>query len=169
MFALIPLIAISTSVIAVTGASFGGRHYEKFPVIHNFSVILGIVIATIIAVLTWLFADQIAYIFAYSAKGAHLAPSIAAFLATMCFFYPFVSPGIMSSAFFQGVGKGMSSLILSVLREIIFMGSAAYILGVTLGFGEHGVWWGLVIGDILGGLTGFIWVRIFISRLMKYA
>ncbi|PWR70408.1 MATE family efflux transporter [Methanospirillum stamsii] len=169
MFAIIPLVAISTSVVAVTGAAYGGRHYEKFPVIHNFSVILGIVIATIIGVLTWLFADQIAYIFAYSAEGADLAPSIAAFLATMCFFYPFVSPGIMSSSVFQGTGRGMSSLTLNVLREIVFMASAAYILGVTLGYGEHGVWWGIVIGDILGGLTGFIWVRIYIHRLMKFA
>lgn len=169
MFAIIPLVAISTSVIAVTGAAYGGRHYEKFPVIHHFSVILGMVIATIIGIVTWVFADQIAYIFAYSTEGAHLAPSIAAFLATMCFFYPFVSPGIMSSSIFQGTGRGMSSLVLNVLREIVFMASAAYILGVVLGYGEHGVWWGIVIGDILGGLTGFLWVKLYISRLMKYS
>ena len=97
------------------------------------------IIATIIGILTWLFADQIAYIFTYSAEGAHLAPSIAAFLATMCIFYPFVSPGIMSSSVFQGTGRGMSSLFLNFLREIVFMASAAYILGVILGFGEQGV------------------------------
>lgn len=168
MFAIIPLVAISTSVVAVTGAAFGGRHFEKFPVIHNFSVFLGIVIATIIAILTWLFADQISYIFSYSAEGAHLAPSIAAFLATMCIFYPFVSPGIMSSSVFQGTGRGLSSLLLNVLREIVFMASAAYLLGVVLGYGEHGIWWGLIIGDILGGITGYVWVRFYISRIIRY-
>jgi len=168
-FAIIPLVAISTSVVSVTGAAYGGRHYEKFPVIHNFSILLGMGIAIIISILTWLFASQISFIFTYTSEGAHLAPAIAAFLATMCIFYPFVPPGIMSSSIFQGTGRGMSSLILNVLRNMVFMASSAYLLGVVLGFGEHGVWYGIVIGDILGGIVGYLWARIYIRRLMKYA
>ncbi|PWR73948.1 MATE family efflux transporter [Methanospirillum lacunae] len=168
-FAIIPLVAISTSVVSVTGAAYGGRHFEKFPVIHSFSIILGIGIAIAISILTWLFASQISFIFTYSAEGAHLAPAIASFLATMCIFYPFVPPGIMSSSIFQGTGRGISSLILNVLRNMVFMATSAYLLGVVFGLGEHGVWYGIVIGDILGGIVGFIWVRIYISRLMRYA
>lgn len=168
-FAIIPLVAISTSVVSVTGAAYGGRHFEKFPVIHTFSIMLGIGIAIAISILTWLFASQISFIFTYSAEGAHLAPAIASFLATMCIFYPFVPPGIMSSSIFQGTGRGISSLILNVLRNMVFMASSAYLLGVVFGLGEHGVWYGIVIGDILGGIVGFIWVRIYISRLMRYA
>lgn len=168
-FAIIPLVAISTSVVSVTGAAYGGRHFEKFPVIHSFSILLGIGIAIAISILTWLFASQISFIFTYSAEGAHLAPAIASFLATMCIFYPFVPPGIMSSSIFQGTGRGISSLILNVLRNMVFMATSAYLLGVVFGLGEHGVWYGIVIGDILGGIVGYIWVRIYISRLMRYA
>ena len=169
MFAIIPLVAISTSVISVTGAAYGGRHYEKFPIIHHFSIMLGMGIAILISVLTWLFASQISFIFTYTAEGAHLAPAIAGFLGTMCIFYPFVPAGIMSSSIFQGTGRGVSSLILNVLRNIIFMASSAYILGIMLGFGEHGIWYGIVIGDILGGIVGYIWARVYIRRLIKYA
>ncbi len=168
-FAIIPLVAISTSVVSVTGAAYGGRHFEKFPVIHNFSILLGVGIAIIISILTWLFASQISFIFTYTSEGAHLAPAIAAFLATMCIFYPFVPPGIMSSSIFQGTGRGLSSLILNLLRNMVFMATAAYLLGVVFGFGEHGVWYGIVIGDILGGIVGYLWARIYIRRLMKYA
>jgi len=168
-FAIIPLVAISTSVVSVTGAAYGGRHFEKFPVIHNFSILLGVGIAIIISIITWLFASQISFIFTYTSEGAHLAPAIAAFLATMCIFYPFVPPGIMSSSIFQGTGRGLSSLILNLLRNMVFMASAAYLLGVVFGFGEHGVWYGIVIGDILGGIVGYLWARIYIRRLMKYA
>ncbi len=168
-FAIIPLVAISTSVVSVTGAAYGGRHYEKFPIIHNFSILLGVGIAIIISIITWLFASQISFIFTYTSEGAHLAPAIAAFLATMCIFYPFVPPGIMSSSIFQGTGRGLSSLILNILRNMVFMASAAYLLGVVFGLGEHGVWYGIVIGDILGGIVGYLWARIYIKRLMKYA
>ena len=167
-FAIIPLVAIGTSVTAVAGAAYGGRHYEKLPVIHTFSIFLGIVIAACTSILTWIFSNQISYIFTYSDAGAHLAPAIASFLATMCLFYPFVPPGIMSSSIFQGTGKGMTSLAINLLRNVVFMASAAYLLSVVFGLGEHGVWWGIVTGDILGGIAGFIWARVYISRLMRY-
>lgn len=168
MFAIIPLVAISTSVIAVVAVAFGGRHYEKLPVIHTFSILFGMGIAIGISILTWVFSGQISYIFSYTAEGAHLAPSIAAFLATMCIFYPFVPPGIMSSSIFQGTGKGMTSLVINILRNLVFMATSAYLLGIVLGFGESGIWWGIVIGDVLGGITGFIWARFYISTLQKY-
>lgn len=166
LFGIIPIVAISTSVITVGGAAYGGRHYAKLPIIHGFSVSFGIAIGIAVSIITWLFAPQIATIFTYTAEGAHLAPSIAAFLGTMCFFYPFVSPGIMSSAIFQGTGRGMTSLVLSLLRNLVFIAVFAYFLGIVAGFGEYGIWWGIVAGDILGGTVAYIWARVFISRLV---
>ena len=169
LFAIIPLVAIGTSVISVSAAAFGARRFERLKVIHSFSILFGIVIALAVSILTWLFSGQISYIFSYSSEGAHLAPTIAAFLSTMCIFYPFVSPGIMSSSIFQGTGKGFTSLIINILRNVVFMATSAYLLGIVFGFGEQGIWWGIVIGDILGGITGFVWARIYISRLIRFS
>jgi len=169
MFAIIPLAAIGTSVVSVSAAAYGAREFQKIKVVHSFSVLFGIGIAIIVSILTWLFSEQISYIFSYSSEGAHLAPTIAAFLATMCIFYPFVSPGLMSSSIFQGTGKGLTSLIINLLRNVVFMATSAYLLGITFGYGELGIWWGIVIGDILGGIVGFIWARVYISRLIHYS
>ncbi|HOJ95238.1 MAG TPA: MATE family efflux transporter [Methanospirillum sp.] len=168
IFAIIPLAAIGTSVISVAGAAFGGRRYEKLPIIHNYSVKTGLMVAISLSILTWLFSYQIASIFTYSPESIHLAPSIAAFLATMCFFYPFVPPGIMSGSLFQGVGKGMTSLILNVFRNLLFIAVCAYLFGIILGYGEHGIWWGIVAGDIMGGTLAYIWAKIYLSRLLRY-
>jgi Na+-driven multidrug efflux pump len=165
-FAIIPLIAIGTSVISVVGAAYGARNYEKVRISHTFSVKLGIAISLGISAVTFLFARQIATIFTYSAESSHLAPDIAAFLATMCFFYPFIPPGIMSGSVFQATGKGMTSLIITVLRNLVFIAIFAYLFGITLGFGERGIWWGIVAGDIIGGMVAFVWARMYISRLI---
>ncbi|MEI8330299.1 MAG: MATE family efflux transporter [Methanomicrobiales archaeon] len=165
-FAVIPLIAISTSVISVAGAAYGARQFAKLRTVHTFSVSLGIAISLVISALTFLFAQQIAVIFTYSPDSAHLAPEIAAFLATMCFFYPFIPPGIMSGSVFQATGKGMSSLVISVLRNLVFIAFFAYLFGVVLGFGEHGIWWGIVAGDIIGGTIAYLWARAYILRLI---
>lgn len=167
-FAIIPIVAISTSVISVAGAAYGGRSYEKLPVIHTFSILLGVVISVCISAITWLLRDHMALVFAYSPESAHLAPKIAIFLGIMCLFYPFVPAGIMSSSLFQGVGKGVTSLCLNLLRNLVFIVLCAYFLGFRLGFGEDGIWWGVVAGDILGGLVGYMWARIYLSRLLRY-
>jgi len=168
-FAIIPLIAIGTSVISVAGAAYGARQFVKIRTAHTFSITLGIVISLVISAITFVFARQIAVIFTYSPDSAHLAPEIAAFLATMCFFYPFVPPGIMSGSVFQATGKGLTSLVITVLRNLVFIAVFAYLIGIVFGFGEHGIWWGIVAGDILGGTVAFIWARVYISRLLANA
>ncbi len=165
-FAIIPLVGIAMSLISVAGAAYGARAYEKIRTAHSFSITLGIGISLAISVVTFVFASQIAQIFTYSADSAHLAPDIALFLGTMCFFYPFVPPGIMSGSIFQATGKGLTSLIITVMRNLAFIAVFAYLFGIVLGFGEHGVWWGIVAGDILGGTVAFLWARYYISRLI---
>ncbi|WP_292416175.1 MATE family efflux transporter [Methanoregula sp.] len=165
-FAIIPLVGISTSLISVAGAAYGARMYEKIRVAHTFSVLFGVAIALFTSVVTFLFASQIAMIFSYSADSAHLMPEIALFLATMCFFYPFVPPGIMSGSIFQATGKGLTSLMITVLRNLAFIAVFTYLFGIVLGYGEHGVWWGIVAGDIIGGTVAFLWARYYIERLI---
>ena len=165
-FAIIPLIAIGTSVISVAGAAFGARQFAKIRTAHTFSITLGIAISLAVSAITFFFAKQIAVIFTYSPDSAHLAPEIAAFLATMCLFYPFVPPGIMSASVFQATGKGLTSLIMTVMRNLVFIAVFAYLIGIVLGYGEHGIWWGIVPGDILGGILSFVWARVYISRLI---
>jgi len=165
-FAIIPLIAIGTSVISVAGAAYGARNFARIRTAHTFSITLGIAISLAISAITFIFARQIALIFTYSADSAHLAPEIAAFLATMCLFYPFVPPGIMSASIFQATGKGMTSLVITVMRNLVFIAVFTYLFGIVLGFGEHGIWWGIVAGDIIGGTLAYIWARAYISRLI---
>jgi len=166
LFAIIPFVAIGTSVVSVGGAAYGARRYDRLMAAHTFSVGLGVAIALAMSVITWLIAPQIALIFTYSPESAHLAPGIVVFLQIMCFFYPFVPPGIMSGSVFQGTGKGMTSLVISFMRNLLFIALFTWVLGVAMGMGETGVWWGIVIGDILGGIVGFLWARLYISRLI---
>jgi Na+-driven multidrug efflux pump len=76
---------------------------------------------------------------------------------------PFVSPGIMSSCLFQGAGKGLTSLVLNALRDVVLITMMSFVLGIVLGFGEWGIWWGIVFGNIVGSLIGFLWARLYLS------
>jgi len=35
--------------------------------------------------------------------------------------------------------------------------------------GETGIWWGMVAGEIVGGLFAFTWVRVYLLRLDRWS
>jgi putative MATE family efflux protein len=167
MIAMIPAIGIGTAAITVAGAAYGAKKYENISTALNYSAKLGVTIALVTSAFTYLFAPNISGIFAYSPQSAFLAPSIAAFLQVMCLFYIVVPLGITASSIFQAMGKGMTSLILTIIREVAFISVFAYLFAFVLGIGEHGVWWGIVVGGALGCALAYLWARTYVSRLKK--
>lgn len=167
MFAIVPLIGIATSVIAVSGAAYGAREFEKIRTVHQYSIRIGVVIGLVTGILTYLLTPQITALFTYSPESAHLSPAFILFFQTMCLFYPFIPLGMFSSSVFQGTGHGITSLVISLLRTIAFDVLFAFILGMVLGFGEFGVYSGIVIGNILGGAIGYLWAGVFIGQLLR--
>jgi len=87
-----------------------------------------------------------------------LSPGLAHF---SCFFSNSVDTAqegclfLFFESIFQGAGRGMTSLMLSVIRQVLLVAVFAYLLAVTLGLGEAGVWWGVVAGDIGGSLVAY--------------
>jgi Na+-driven multidrug efflux pump len=151
----------------VAGAAIGSRKYANLSVIHNYSTRLGVIIGVATAAVTLIFAQQITSFFTYTPESAALAPTMIAFMQVMCLFYPFVSPGIMSACLFQGAGKGLTSLFLNMLRDVVLITMMAFVLRVVLGRGEQGIWWGIVFGNVVGGVLSFLWARMYISRMKE--
>lgn len=167
MFAIVPLIGLAAAVIAVSGAAYGAREFEKIQTVHKYSIRIGVMIGLVTGILTYLLSPQITALFTYSQESAHLTPAFILFFQTMCLFYPFIPLGMFSSSVFQGTGHGVTSLFISLLRALAFNVFFAFLLGMVLGLGAFGVYAGIVIGNILGGFIGYLWAGIFIGRLVR--
>ncbi|MBP2133382.1 putative MATE family efflux protein [Methanomicrobium sp. W14] len=168
MFAVIPVISIGMAVVSVVGANYGAGNYENIKLALNYSLKIGVIIGICTSAFTWYFAPQITAVFTYSSESAYLVPSFIAFLQTMFIFYPFVAPGIMSSSVFQGTGHGVTSFVINLFRNLVFIALFAYILGEVVGLGEHGVWYGIVLGDICGGILAYTWASLYLRVLLKH-
>jgi putative MATE family efflux protein len=167
MMALIPPIGIGTAAITVAGTAYGAKKYKNLSIALSYSAKLGVAIAAVTGVITYFFASNIASIFAYSSQSAFMAPSIAAFLQVMCLFFIIVPLGITASSIFQAMGKGITSLILTVIREVVFISVFAYLFAFTLGFGSSGVWWGIVVGGAFGCAIAYAWANRYIKGLRR--
>jgi putative MATE family efflux protein len=165
--AIAPLIGIATAVVTLAGFSYGEGSYDKVSFTHIYSMKVGLVVETVIAVFTYVLAPQIAWVFTQSESASHITNDLTLFLRIICIFYPTVSLGLLSSSLFQGVGKGMNALFASILRALIFVPLFAVIFAFSLDMGLIGVWWGMVTGNILGSLFIFAWARFYVSKLLK--
>ena len=65
------------------------------------------------------------------------------------------------------MGKGNTSLVLIIIRDLILSLISAYVLGFVLHLGADGIYWGIVAGIILGSAISYVYFRIFLTRLKK--
>ncbi len=166
-FASLPLMGIATAVVAVTGAAYGSSDYEKLDTAYLYAVKVGLLIELFIAGATYILAPQITMLFTLSEDAARISADLIAFLRIMCFYYPAISFGMLSSAVFQGTGKGVNALVVTIFRTIVLAAPLALVFSSVAGMGLSGVWWGVVAGNITGASSGFVWARLYIHRLKK--
>jgi len=169
MIAILPLLGIATAVVSVSGAAFGARSFEKLKVSHLYAVKIGVMIETVIAAATFIFAPQIAAVFTQSEGAAHIASDLTFFLRVMCIFYPAVSFGMLSASVFQGTGKGINALLATTLRTLILTPLFVVVLAFSFNIGLIGIWFGIVAANIIGSAVAFSWARLYIVKLLRPA
>jgi len=165
--ATMPLVGIATAVVSVCGAAYGAGLLDRANTAQLYATKLGVLIEIPIAGATFILAPWIAAVFTLSEAAAHIAPDLVIFLRIVTFFYPVVAFGMFSSALFQGTGKGMNALIVTVLRTLILTPLFAGLFAFTLGMGLEGVWWGMVTGNLIGSIAAFLWARLYLNGLME--
>jgi putative MATE family efflux protein len=164
-----PAMGIETALLIVAGVAFGAKNYKKLELSFNYSIKLAVLISVALAGLIYIFAPNITWLFTYSSNSAVLAPSIVEFIRIFCVFLIAIPLGLASSSVFQAMGKGHTSLVLIILRDLILSLIGAYILGFVLHLGAEGIYWGIVTGIILGSAISYIYFRIVLKSLKKNA
>ena len=167
--AMIPLIGIGTAVLTVAGVAYGAHNYKNLQTAHSYSIKLGFAVSIALGIVIYIFSPQIASMFAYTSASSTLAPEIARAISVLTLFVLAIPHGIMSSMMFQGVGKGVYSLLITLLRSLILESVFAYIFCFIFGWGVVGIYAGVIMGCFVGGTVGYIWAKLFIREFKKIA
>ncbi len=162
---LTPILAISTAVVAVTGATYGAEAYAKMESTLLYAVHLGLVIGGAIAAATFILAPRIAAAFAAADDASGITAELTIFLRIMSLVYPIVGFGLCSSSLFQGTGRGAYSLTITILQTVVLSALFVWLFALVFGMGLDGVWWGVAAGNAVGALLGYLWARHFTAGL----
>ena len=165
LFGIMPLTAIASAVAAVSGSAFGARNWDYLSRTHTYGTKFAMLVSIVILLILVIFAPQLSMIFAYTPETAPLIPEITNFLRIASFGLLLVGIGMPSSFFYQGIGRGTTSLAWTIIRELILTVGFTYLFGIVLNWGLTGIWVGLAIGRIIASILNFTYARYTIRKL----
>ncbi|WP_334100810.1 MATE family efflux transporter [Thermotoga petrophila] len=166
-FGTVPLIGMAMAVTSVTGAAFGERNGEKLETAHLYAVKLGFFVGLAVMFTILIFAPYIARLFTYSQEGEKLYSDLVKALRILSLFLPGVPFGMFTSSMFQGVGQGLKSLIVTIMRTVIMQVVFSWLFVFVLRIGLVGVWWGIVLGNATSAFITFNWGRFTVKHLKR--
>lgn len=165
--AILPMLGLATAIVSVTAATYGAKDYQKLNTAFIYSIKFGLAIEIIIALSTFILAPFITTIFTTGEGSADIVHDLEIFLQIVCLFYPGAAIGIASSSFFQGIGKGVYSLLTTLLRTVTLTPILAITFCCVFNAGLVGIWWAIVVANLIGSLVSYIWAKIYIYNLKK--
>lgn len=161
---MMPCIAIGTAAITVAGVAYGAKEFDKVKTTCHYGIKISMMIAGMITALIIIFAPQVALLFTYSQSNAELYQLIIDVLRVVSVFLIVTPVGGICAMTFQGMGKGVISLILTIVRELIFVVVLSYIFGIILNLGVNGVLIGFIMGLTVGSIISFIIFELFMKK-----
>ena len=162
-----PILAIGTALISVVAANYGAKNYKNIQVAHRYAMKISIIIGFVVAVLTNVFAGDIASVFASSGSSVRILGELTSFLSWIVIYYPTMGVGVASTYVFQGVGKGLTAMFQTIMRETGFTIFFAVLLGVILGYGVWGAWMGIVLGEVVSNNITMVWADRYVKKLIN--
>lgn len=166
-FTVMPLNAIATALLTVAGVAYGAGNFKNLKTVHSFCIRIGFVLAVVAAILMIVFSSPIATIFSYSNKSVGLTPQIASTISILSLYVIALPHGLMSGALFQAIGKGLYSLIITIIRALLLQLVFAYLFCFTFEWGLNGIYAGMIFGAFIGSLIGYIWAKVFIINKLE--
>ena len=138
--ALLPIMGLNTSTLALTAQNFGARHAGRIREILRISLRYGFVLAAMGTLAALLLTGQLMSLF--SSDGRVIDVGIG-FLRIEAFVFPaYVLLYICISAM-QGIKQPLFGLYIGLFRQITGPLFVFHALTILLGWGIYGIWWGI--------------------------
>lgn len=164
-FVFMPVFGLTQGLLPIMGYNYGARDKQRLLSALKQGCMIALCIMAAGMLIFLLLPTQLLNIFNPSAE--LLSIGVPA-LRTICSCFLFAALGIVSSTLFQAVGRGTYSLIISLMRQLIVLVPAAWLLARITG-AVNAVWWAFPIAECISlAASIFFFLRLYrreISRL----
>lgn len=158
-FAFMPCMGLGQGVLPLVGYNFGAGQKERVSEVTVKAGLVSFIWGVLCLVVAMVFSTQVISVF--SNEPQFLVEGVQA-LRIYVLAFSTIGIQMVLSFFFQGIGKGLPSLVLASARQIVFLFPA--LLALPAMFGVTGLWAAFPVADGLSFILTVVWTGIEFHR-----
>lgn len=157
MIVFLPIFGIASALTTIVGMFYGADEFEKIKSISFYGIKSSFLITTICSVFLFIFAPSVVKVFTMDTVIQKISID---YLRTISFLFPFISIGLTIGRILQGLGRGMPSLIITIVRVIGLAGPLAYFFTFVLDKPVEWIWYSMFISGIFATIISITWITV---------
>ena len=161
-FIFMPVFGLNNGMVPIIAYNYGARKKERILQTMKLAAIIAISIMLVGLAVAELFPGQLLSLF--NASEEMLTIGIPA-LRTICVSFVFAGFCVVSSSTFQALGNGVLSMIVSIIRQLVVLLPAAFLLSLS-GRVEL-VWFAFPIAEIFSVILCIVFTRHIVKRVIE--
>ena len=158
---IMPIFGINQGAQPIIGYNYGAKKYDRVKEAYKLSVIAATAIVILGWIITRIFPEQMVYMF--NSKDKELISFGTFAIKRFLMFLPIVGFQIVSSNYFQAVGKPLHSALLGLSRQVLVLIPALIILPQF--YGLNGILSAGPLSDVVSSLITGVFIFIEMRKL----
>lgn len=164
MLFIMAVLGLNMGMQPIVGYNFGARKNQRMLDAYRKTLVAATCITTIGFLISRFFARPIVSAFTNHEEMVDLAEYC---LKTIMVTFPIVGFQMVTTNFFQSIGKAAWSIFLSLSRQLIFL--LPGILIFPYYFGMYGVWYAMPAGDLIASILTLVVILLKIKKYTRYS
>ena len=152
-----PLFGLTGAAMSILAYNFGARSRDRLMRTYRLTLSIALLFMLIGTALFWIIPDQIMALFD-AEPGSDLMNIGVSALHILSLTFPIAAFTISSSVLFQAVGQGFYSMMLSVVRQLMALVPAAFVISLIT-TDVNAIWWAFPIAEIVGLIICVIYLK----------
>ena len=142
-FVFMPVFGLNNGMVPILSYNYGAQNKRRMIQTIRLSILYAMSIMLVGLVLFQVFPEPILRLF--NASDTMMEIGVIA-LRVISLSFLFAGFGIMTSSVFQALGDGVLSMLVSIVRQLVVLLPAAYLLAKV--FGLNAIWWSFPIAEV---------------------
>lgn len=161
-FVFMPVFGLNNGMVPIIAYNYGAHSRERMTKTIKYSVCYAVAIMIIGLAVIQIFPDKLLELF--NASETMMSMGITA-LRIISLSFCFAGVCIVFSSVFQALGKGVISMLISFVRQLVILLPAAYLLSLL---GDVNlVWWSFIIAEVITVVfSSFMYMRVY-NKIIK--
>ncbi len=156
MLVAMPIFGLASAAVAVLGMFVGARRGDLVRSTALYVYRWVITLAVVVGTMAYLSSGVVIRLFIQDPEAVAVGRTYLAFMLAM---YPLMAFGATSGRILQGLGYGVPSLIITLVRVLVVGVPIAYVAVFAFGAPVEAVWASLLVGGICSNVISAVWVR----------